>query len=279
MSSLFKLPPEIRQRIYEDILVVGKVFPYTLGESYDEYECDYDDELTERELACYEAPEVGLLLVCKTIHAEAEPLLYRRNTFVLPPSDLTARFFNRSLHNDTRRGWIKSVEVSFEASDLTRDDREATLDEQLELTRDDMLFPEKGEGDAWLHPDVDNWAQNMHESYKECLSLVVWPRKAAFILDHLQLRELVVDFGAATCIEDCCCIRKHGIQAMAAGFAKGLPEILKLVGLYGATVAAEGVIRLGTSMRLSRIPLCKKVEAEEEMASLREFIDLELEII
>lgn len=111
MSSLFKLPPEIRQRIYEEILDVGKVFPYTLGESYNEYDCDDHDDLTARGFAGHEATKVALLIVCKGIHAEAEPVLYRQNRFVLPASDLTARFFNRSLHNDTCGDWVKSVEI------------------------------------------------------------------------------------------------------------------------------------------------------------------------
>lgn len=275
MSGLFKLPPEIRQRIYEEILVVGKVFPYTLSESYNENDCDYDASLTPRERGGYEAPTIALLLVCKAIHSEAEPVLYRQNKFVLPAFGLTARFFNRSLHNDTRREWVKSVQVGFVAWDLTKADREATLDEQLRLTRDKMLFPDGNY--VWPHAGVKNWDQNMHEAYKVCLSSVVWPRKASFILEHLQLHELAIRFDDAKCIKDCCCMRKDAIKAMARGFAMGPPKILKLGSLGDATETAGKIIRLWTSMRLSPSPFDVKVEEEKEVTSLLDVVDFQLD--
>lgn len=250
MFELFKLPPEIRRMIYVECLVVGKVFPYTLSESYDEYECDYDDDLTAREHAGYEAPIVALLRVCKDIYQEAEPLLYRRNTFVLPAADLTTRFFKRCLHSAARKAMIKSVVLSFDASDLTRDDRERILEQQMGVYRDDMLFPERS---------FTNWAeefpQDLHDAYKSHLATRVWPQKASHVIQGLYLDNLVVDFRGADCLEGCCKMRVAGIQAMDIGFQQGMPKKLKLLGLGKARQDVREIMKAWTRRVRKWIPL------------------------
>ncbi|KAF2273417.1 uncharacterized protein EI97DRAFT_503494 [Westerdykella ornata] len=71
------LPLEIRFMIYEEVLVVGKVF-YT--------PTDYDLSNGERcdNYQSFKKPELQLLKVCKRIHAEAEPIYLAKNLFVLP---------------------------------------------------------------------------------------------------------------------------------------------------------------------------------------------------
>ena len=103
MTTFLDLPLEIRRMVFGYCLAVGKVFPYTVSEIYEEYGNDFGDEPTNQELSDCEHPCVALLSVCRRVRLEAEPILYQRNTIVLPASDLTARFFKRCLHNDTRR--------------------------------------------------------------------------------------------------------------------------------------------------------------------------------
>ena len=62
------LPPEIRNMIYEELLIVGKVF-------YGYYSPNRSG---------YRSPQLTLLRVCKQIHAEAEPLFLSKNLFNLP---------------------------------------------------------------------------------------------------------------------------------------------------------------------------------------------------
>jgi hypothetical protein len=71
------LPAEIRVMIYEDVLVIGKVF----------YSPDEHDKKCGRRCErqyCFRKPELQLLRVCKQIHSEAEPLYLSKNLFVLP---------------------------------------------------------------------------------------------------------------------------------------------------------------------------------------------------
>ena len=143
MPTFLDLALEIRQMIYSYCLVVSKNFPYTVTETYNEYEHDFDDGLTNQELSDCQDPFDALLSVCRRVRLEAEPTLYQRNTIVLPASDLTARFFKRCFYNDACRAWVKSVDISLDASDMSRSDREAVLDEELAFVRDDILFPDR----------------------------------------------------------------------------------------------------------------------------------------
>ena len=220
------LPPEVRRLVYAECLVVGKVFPYTVSERYHDYDGLEDDEDTGLELYGCEVPYVALLQVCKRIREEAEPMLYQQNIVVLPAYDLTRLFFKRSLHNDIRKSWVKSVELEFLAADLTRIDREVVLDEQIALAKDDLLFPE-------MHADRD-FLNDLHGAYNDRLAQVVWPRKASYVLDNLALRKIHLNFDRSACNDDCCVMKGKAIEAMKAGFAKGMPVKVKLTGLGDA---------------------------------------------
>ena len=240
------LPSEVRQMVYAECLVVGKVFPYTVSERYHEYDNDEDDKHTGLELSGCEVPSVALLQVCKRIHEEAEPMLYQRNTFILPACDLTILFFKRSLHDDTRKSWVKSVELEFLATDLTRKDREMVLDEQTALWRNDLLFPEKR--GPLLRPHAD-FQSDLHVAYIGRLIDVVWPRKASYVIDHLALRKIHLKFNRSACNEDCCTLQGQACQAMKGGFAKGMPLDVKITGLEDGKEPYRKVMAKWTSMR------------------------------
>ena len=265
--------------VYAECLVVGKVFPYTLSERYNEYDYDYDDEETGLELSGCEEPCVPLLRVCKAIHEEAEPMLYQQNTFVLPACDLTIRFFKRSLHNNVRKGWVKSVELSFDAGDMARYDREIVLDKHLEFTRDNLLFPERSVDLDWVQSygdDEEDFADSLHAAYKRRLENVVWPRKASYILDFLSLRELILDFRDSKCLEGCCRMRFSGIKAMEKGFAMGMPMKVKVLGIGDMSALFEKVMAKWTAIRRSEENDYDLVRGFELLA---EAVGLELEDI
>ncbi|THV97061.1 hypothetical protein D6D25_09099, partial [Aureobasidium pullulans] len=66
------LPTEIRNMIYENLLVVGKVFPYP---KMDDQRCEDMDK--------YDHPELQLLRVNKQIFEESAPIFFSKNKFVL----------------------------------------------------------------------------------------------------------------------------------------------------------------------------------------------------
>lgn len=99
----------------------------------DEYDHDFDDEPTNEDLSDHEDLCVALLSVCSRVRLGAEPLLYQRKTIVLPATDLTARFLKRCLHNDTRKAWVGSMDISLDVPDMTSSDRQVVWDEELAL--------------------------------------------------------------------------------------------------------------------------------------------------
>lgn len=134
MAGLFSLPPEVRDLVYAECLVVGQVFPYSaLLETNSNHHSSERGSSVPPALAWDASwprprlkprgmdstdyvpepvrsfPDTALLLACKAIHVEAEPILYQRNQFVLSSLRQVARFFERSLHNGERQAWIKMV--------------------------------------------------------------------------------------------------------------------------------------------------------------------------
>ena len=244
-------------------MVVGQVYPYVgndilnLPANTDPDDSDDDYVLTARNYQGYEAPTVALLRVCKTIHAEAEHLLYRRNVFVLPAYDLTARFFKFSLYNKARREMIKSVELSFNMSDLPRSRREHILDRQLQSFRMDMLYPERTYA-TW----EEDLPEELHNTYKLQVTTKAWPHKAGLVVNHLALDSLVVHFGCARCTDECCDLRAEALQAMDTGFQRGMPKKIKLLGLKKATQAATDIMAAWTLRVREYVPL--DIEDDED---------------
>lgn len=73
-----ELPPELRVQVYEELVVVGKIF-YTPDEYEMEESCIYED------VELYSAPMLSILRVSKAICGEASHVYLSQNTFVLPP--------------------------------------------------------------------------------------------------------------------------------------------------------------------------------------------------
>ncbi|KAF2246739.1 hypothetical protein BU26DRAFT_52452 [Trematosphaeria pertusa] len=71
------LPVEIRCLVYEELLVVGKVY-------FKDTDQEHSHTLRYREKAYYQKPFLKILQVCKLVHCEAEPIYLSKNLFVLP---------------------------------------------------------------------------------------------------------------------------------------------------------------------------------------------------
>ncbi|KAL6712925.1 hypothetical protein ACLMJK_009480 [Lecanora helva] len=229
MGTLLKLPVEVRQMIYAECLVVGKVYPYFFSQQSGQPEGNLDpggnDSTLQEETGQY-LPETALLQVCKVTYQEAEPLLYQRNTFVLPTADYIVRLFTHSLYNEIRRRMIKSVECTFDSADLSPRDREEILDEKLKNDRDSMLFPERIGVDLWPNDFLDS----LHVAYKHRLTFSTWPQMVSHLLD-LELDDLTIDFSNVLCTSGCCYLRAMAVRELCKGFAKAMPRKIELQGL------------------------------------------------
>ena len=92
--TFFALPPEVRCIIYDFCLNIGRVFPYYWASG----------------AAKGILPPVALLRVCKSVHQEAEPFLYR-NTFVFSRYQAIEKLFKVCLGTKERMLFLKSVEI------------------------------------------------------------------------------------------------------------------------------------------------------------------------
>ena len=122
MNHVLGLPLEIRNMIYENCLVVGKVFPLFSQLSWGIYE--FLTPSTDNQV-----PKVALLSVSNQIHSETEKILYSNNTFVMPVLEDMEKLLRRYLHTPRRNAllWIRSVEFTFHTHDLSRTKLEILL--------------------------------------------------------------------------------------------------------------------------------------------------------
>ena len=105
---------EVRFLIYEEVLVVGRVF-YTPTEE----EADNSGRMANHTL--FRKPELQLLRVCQQIHDEAEPIYLKNNLFVLPSSwyqclpfdsQLEASRINRYLFSAAGLKYIRNLSIA-----------------------------------------------------------------------------------------------------------------------------------------------------------------------
>lgn len=113
MPHFLLLPLEVRTLIYEHCLSVGKVFPYSITEIFDKEYYGYNANETEEKRYGYEVPDLSILRVCKATQKEAEPILYRKNTIILPICGLSYLFFETFLKTPTRHSWVSLFRSSY----------------------------------------------------------------------------------------------------------------------------------------------------------------------
>ena len=120
---------------------------------------------------------------------------------------------------------------------MSRSDREAVLDEELALVRDDMLFPDRMLQINW--PETLS-STKMHNTYNVRLEEFVWARKMSYVLNFLRLEKLTVDLRYSQCLDGCCSLVSQGIESMRKGFALALPNTIRVKGAKVRTQSAKG---------------------------------------
>ncbi|KAL9607291.1 MAG: hypothetical protein Q9167_007782, partial [Letrouitia subvulpina] len=164
------LPRPIRRKIYILCLSGGKFHPFAHS--------SYSSKTANRIRAGREAPAVALLRTCKLVFMEAEPVLYGYNTFCLHTGPAITAFLNM-MRNPVRRSWIRSVETSISAQDMTSKERDLVVS-RLE-----------GEGEG-LEKEKE-----LHHAVRQHLAHVIWPKKLKPIL-AMKLEYLFVDLTEAS---------------------------------------------------------------------------------
>jgi hypothetical protein len=126
------LPTEIRILIYEELLIVGKVF-------YSPNRHDRFNGQRHRGFHLFRKPEVKLLGVCRQIQDEAEPIYLSKNLFVLPiqwptfqpfraVSDRSYHYYNsggpppqdcRHLFSAKGLDFVQNISFAFDQSQLS----------------------------------------------------------------------------------------------------------------------------------------------------------------
>ena len=231
MSHFLSLPPEVRAIIYEFCLVVEKIRPYQNAEyEYGEKYCMVD---TDERIPSSERPTIALVKVCKLFRQEGEPILYARNTFVMPTFGFSNQFFSCCLHTKQRRSWLKSVRVELNQLDMKVEDRKRVFREHVrELEPHFTDLCEVHWRNAQRDEAVWDFTKELHRGYKKHLIKNIWPAKMAPILDDSQLDELCVDVRGTTCPDTCCEMGRCALQALREGFANGLPKNLIIIGRF-----------------------------------------------
>ena len=145
-------------------------------------------------------PTVSLLATCSLIYTEVSPIAYSRNTFVLPISPLTVKFFENALRNQMRQSWVKAVMLEFSAYDMGFSCRDAEWKTHLALlgtnpNRIDDRFRR-----------MDLMKKGDDEAFKRQLACVSRRRKANLVQDLLALDYLEVDFSRTRCQHRCCVV-------------------------------------------------------------------------
>ncbi|KAI4209757.1 MAG: hypothetical protein LQ351_007353 [Letrouitia transgressa] len=222
---LLGLPRHIRQKIYILCLSGGKFHPFARSAS--------SSRTANRKRAGREKPAVALLRTCKLVFMEAEPVLYGYNTFCLHTIPALTAFL-KMMRNPVRNSWIRSVETSVSAHDMTSIEREILV----------SRLASEGEGEGGGQ-GLDK-EKRLHHAVRRHLAHVTWPRKLKPIL-AMKLEYLCVDLTEASCERGCCYLNAHAMIAFNEGFEWGLPKGLR-VKVLGSEIhtrepAAEMLLR------------------------------------
>lgn len=212
MAKFMDLSAEVRVMIYELCLVVGKIFPYRSKHFEEE---GVGHTVTGPTLAslrmigddqtCLD-PCLGLLGVNKLIKSECTPILYQKNTVILPYGPLAARFFQNCLNSVEKRRLLRDVELELCDLDMPASVKTAIINASHSLSK-------------------------RHQSLKYHLGHVIWPAKIAPILNDTKLKRLTVYFQRSRCPMDCCILDSRASAVFRKGFATGVVPELCLQGL------------------------------------------------
>lgn len=185
----FKLSAELRTMILEECLIVGKVFPRPKPK-HDHRLDDVDD---------YKKPVSQLLCVSRQMRAEAAPIFFQQNTFVIS-SGVDSWPWKPSFGNSTSRleslydlatKFVRHLNICFDVRDHPGGDRDP-----LERARDEDYTP---------LPDIVHFEQEVDYI---CPS---WSRRHNHY-ETFSLDTLVADFANYFCSRGCCELESNAID-------------------------------------------------------------------
>ena len=176
-SSLLRLPGEIRNMIYEFLLIPGQVFPH-------------DDLNANPPGPRLEKPYLSILRTNKKINEEGNSVYYSSNEFHIARGD---PWISLNFLSPTGQKCITRLSVSFTTSDLTNLDRAQHEAELLEYL--DNFMPAASRRIKQDH---------VHDGLLARLEHEIWALKGSDIANMTVLQHLTLDIMDAYCPHKCC---------------------------------------------------------------------------
>ncbi|MCJ1460458.1 hypothetical protein MMC28_010840 [Mycoblastus sanguinarius] len=230
-----KMAPEVRTMIYECCLVVGKIFPYN-------HRAKAEDEANKAQVVRgvqrlsafeeadnYEKPTTALLQVSSSIYNEAAPIMFEKNTVVLPKASLSVGFFSKAFHTPERKLWLKSLELKLSWADMSHTEKSEIADRHLSKIRNTLLRPPYTHDENFLSDEYAAKGLSYHDDCR-CGISRLWSCKVEEFLEETYLKKLNVNFSDTYCPLGCCKMDLAALMAFSRGFEKE-PEAIELIGV------------------------------------------------
>lgn len=175
--GVFQLPPEIRNKIYRYCLVVGEVYPRP--------KANQDDRLNS--LSVFQKPQTQVFEVCRQIFAEAAPIYFAENKFILSYGLLP---WSQEAFDDRSKPVSRVAHQNLRSLSITFDVRDCQiLPDHLRANYNDGQFEDVLER-AW-----DNLVdlvrccelQLLEVSFRNCYCAFCHDRKVSFAMLCLML--------------------------------------------------------------------------------------------
>ena len=162
------------------------------------------------------------------------PIIYSRNTVILPVASLAAKSFENALNTPEKGLLIYFLEVKLNFAGVDPADKKAIYDNSIGQLQDHVLqHPYKASrGD--LSDEYAEWGSEFPMDCKEALEKA-WKRKVSPILEDVKLDELKIDLSGVCCSHgcyNCCKMYLRALWPFQHGFAHGLEhEDIKSIGI------------------------------------------------
>jgi hypothetical protein len=119
-SHFLNLPPELRCLVYEELLVVGKVFYKNTGLF------ERDNTIRFKDKEYFREPYLAILRTSKLVHDEAEKVYLSKNLFVMPSRwQYYAPFMyrqntlnSRSLFSERGLDYVRNLSIALDRADI-----------------------------------------------------------------------------------------------------------------------------------------------------------------
>lgn len=233
------LPTELRVMIYEEVLVVGKVF-------YSPSRHDILNGKRCRGHKLFRKPELQLLRACKQIHTEAEPVYLSQNLFVLPirwhkclPFLSEASFDFQFPRKDKTRFWlfsdagfhhIRNISFAFDRKIGTLCGRNFDDWKQSELDNPDIPFEQLSGADR-INRIHESLKDDSYEAWQDMLEELVYFTPGFHYVE--------VDFTNAYCPLGDCRQVSHGLGKWISQIK---PAFLDVVGLQSTQERSQFIL-------------------------------------